>query len=239
MSHPPFRLNKFIAHTGICARRKAAELIKAGKVQVNGKKELNPAYIVQPDDRIEYLGKILGVEEKKVYLLMNKPKNVVTTMSDEKGRKTVIDLLMNKVSERVYPVGRLDKNTTGLLLLTNDGDLAKKLSHPSYEIKKFYQVVLDKEFNGSDLEKLREGFQLKDGLAKVDGADYLKGKSNEIGIEIHSGKNRIIRRMFEHLGYQVIKLDRLYYAGLTKKDLPRGWFRHLNDKEIIMLKHFT
>jgi 23S rRNA pseudouridine2605 synthase len=195
--------------------------------------------VVQPDDRIEYLGKVLGVEEQKVYLLMNKPKDVVTTVSDEKGRKTVIDVLRNKVKERVYPVGRLDKNTTGLLLLTNDGELAKKLSHPSYEIKKFYQVVLDKEFKESDMEKLKAGLNLEDGLATVDGVDYMKGKLNEVGIELHSGKNRIIRRMFEHLGYQVIKLDRLYYAGLTKKDLPRGWFRHLSEKEIIMLKHFT
>lgn len=239
MSHPPFRLNKFVAHTGICSRRKAAELVKAGKISVNGKAELNPAYLVQPDDKIEYQGKILGVEEKKVYVLMNKPKDVVTTVSDEKGRRTVIDLLRNKVKERVYPVGRLDKNTTGLLLLTNDGDLAKKLSHPSYEIKKFYHVVLEKEFKEEDLEKLREGLELEDGLAEIDGADFMKGKKNEIGIELHSGKNRIIRRMFEHLGYQVIKLDRLYYAGLTKKDLPRGWFRHLNEKEVIMLKHFT
>jgi 23S rRNA pseudouridine2605 synthase len=170
---------------------------------------------------------------------MNKPKNVVTTVSDEKGRRTVIDLLRNKVKERVYPVGRLDKNTTGLLLLTNDGDLAKKLAHPSYEIQKFYQVRLDRDASQDDLDKIKAGLVLEDGVAEVDGVDYVQGKQNEIGIQLHSGKNRIIRRIFEHLDYQVIKLDRVYYAGLTKKDLPRGWFRPLTKQEIIMLKHFV
>lgn len=171
---------------------------------------------------------------------MNKPKNTVTTVSDERGRRTVIDLIGDKVKERIYPVGRLDRETTGLLLLTNDGDLAKKLSHPSYEIKKFYRVILDKKISSEDLDKIRAGLTLEDGFIKVDGVALTKNSDgNEVGVELHSGRNRIIRRIFEHLGYTVIKLDREYYAGLTKKDLKRGWWRHLSEKEIIMLKHFT
>ena len=233
------RLNKFIAHAGICARRQAAELVKQGQVKVNGKVELSPAYLVQPGDKVAYKGKTLRLEEKKVYILMNKPKDVITTVSDEKGRKTVLDLLRDKVDERVFPVGRLDRMTTGLLLLTNDGDLAQRLSHPSFKVKKIYYVVLDKILPEPDLERIRKGLKLEDGLAKVDGIAYVGEKKNEIGIELHIGRNRIIRRIFEHLGYQVVKLDRTYYAGLTKKDLPRGRFRHLTEKEIIMLKHFT
>ncbi|RME12102.1 MAG: pseudouridine synthase, partial [Bacteroidetes bacterium] len=168
-----------------------------------------------------------------------KPKDVITTVSDEKGRRTVIDLLRNKVPERVFPVGRLDRMTTGLLLLTNDGDLAQRLSHPSFKVKKIYYVVLDKILPEPDLERIRKGVELEDGIATVDGIDYVGQKKNEIGIELHLGKNRIIRRIFEHLGYEVVKLDRTFYAGLTKKDLPRGHFRHLKEKEIIMLKHFT
>jgi 23S rRNA pseudouridine2605 synthase len=239
MEATSFRLNKYIAHCGVCSRRKAAELVKGGMVKVNGKTETNPAYVVQPSDKVEYGGKILEVEEKKIYLLMNKPKNVVTTVSDERGRRTVIDLLRNKVKERVYPVGRLDKNTTGLLLLTNDGELAKKLAHPSHQVKKFYQVRLDREVSEADLEHILKGVKLDDGIAEVDSAGYVKDRRNEIGLELHSGRNRIIRRIFEALDYEVIKLDRVYYAGLTKKDLPRGWFRHLTEREIIMLKHFT
>ncbi len=233
------RLNKFVAHAGICARRQAAELVKQGQVKVNGKVELSPAYLVQPGDKVAYKGKTLRLEEKKVYILMNKPKDVITTVSDEKGRKTVLDLLRDKVDERVFPVGRLDRMTTGLLLLTNDGDLAQRLSHPSFKVKKIYYVVLDKILPEPDLERIRKGLKLEDGLAKVDGIAYVGEKKNEIGIELHIGRNRIIRRIFEHLGYQVVKLDRTYYAGLTKKDLPRGRFRHLTEKEIIMLKHFT
>ena len=238
MENPTLRLNKYIAHSGVCSRRKAAELVKEGKILVNGERILNPSYMVQDEDQVEYLGKILSVEQRKVYLLMNKPKNVVTTVSDEKGRRTVIDLLRGKIPERIYPIGRLDMNTTGLILLTNDGDLAKKLSHPSHEVKKFYQVVLEKEVAEEDLAKILEGLELEDGKTDVDGVDYIKGKRNEVGIELHTGKNRIIRRIFEHLNYEVIKLDRMYYAGLTKKDLPRGWFRHLTKQEVIMLKHF-
>ena len=233
------RLNKFVASAGVCSRRKAAELVKNGKIEVNGLVVLEPFYLVQPEDRVQYQGKTLTPEKNKVYLLMNKPKNTITTLSDEKGRKTVMDLIVN-TSERIFPVGRLDRDTTGLLLLTNDGDLAKKLSHPSHSVKKFYQVGLDKECPATDLQKIRDGLMLEDGLAPVDGVDYVRGKDQKhIGIEIHIGRNRIVRRIFEHLGYKVITLDRTYYAGLTKKDLPRGRYRNLKEKEIIMLKHFT
>ena len=175
-----------------------------------------------------------------VYYLMNKPKDTITTASDEKGRKTVMDLIKNKVKERVYPVGRLDRNTTGLLILTNDGDLALKLSHPRHRVKKIYHVVLDRTLRKPDLEKILAGVQLEDGLAEVDGIDYVDNQpKNEVGITIHIGKNRIVRRIFESLGYQVERLDRVYYAGLTKKDLPRGFVRPLTKQEVIMLKHFT
>jgi 23S rRNA pseudouridine2605 synthase len=171
---------------------------------------------------------------------MNKPKGFLTTVSDDRGRKTVMELLKGKVEERIFPVGRLDRATTGLLLLTNDGDLAKTLSHPSHKVKKVYHVVLDKPLAKVDLEKIRNGLELEDGLAPVDGVDYVKDTSkNEVGIELHIGRNRIVRRIFEHLGYEVVRLDRVYYAGLTKKDLPRGFFRDLTEKEVIMLKHFT
>ena len=234
------RLNKYIAHAGVCSRRKAADLVKSGKIAVNGVIETNPAVEITEEDEVVYEGKVLKPELKKVYLLLNKPKNVVTTLSDEKGRRTVMDMVGNKVKERIYPVGRLDRATTGLLLLTNDGDLAKKLSHPSHNIKKYYHVVLDQMVSDDHIEMIRKGLTLEDGLATVDAADYIKGKDrNEVGLEIHIGKNRIVRRIFEHLGYRVVKLDRTYYAGLTKKDLPRGWSRHLTKQEVIMLKHFT
>lgn len=233
------RLNKYIAHSGICSRRKAAELVKAGKVFVNGKIEQNPSYMVQESDKVVYQENQISPEENKVYILMNKPKNTVTTLSDEKGRKTVRDIIGGKVKERIYPVGRLDRATTGLLLLTNDGDLAKDLSHPSSEVKKFYRAILDKKIRSEELDKIRNGLELEDGFIKVDGIDFVKGTEEiEVGIELHSGRNRIIRRIFEHLGYTVVKLDREYYAGLTKKDLKRGWWRHLNHREVIMLKHF-
>lgn len=233
------RLNKYIAHCGVCSRRKAAELVKSGQISVNGSIEENPSYLVIEGDKVEYKGKVLKVEERKVYILMNKPKNTLTTLSDENGRMTVRDIIGDKVKERIYPVGRLDRMTTGLLLLTNDGDLATKLAHPSGEVKKFYRAVLDKKLPELDLEKIRNGLTLEDGFIKVDGADYVKGGEGAvIGLELHSGRNRIIRRIFEHLGYTVDRLDREYYAGLTKKDLKRGWWRHLNEQEIIMLKHF-
>lgn len=234
------RLNKFIAHSGVCSRRAAAELVKAGDIKVNGKVELNPSYMVQPDDTVVYNDKELKKEENKVYLLLNKPVGYVTTLSDEKGRKTVIDLVKKKVQERIYPVGRLDLNTCGLLLLTNDGDLAHKLSHPSFEVIKVYHATLNEEITEAELDKIRKGLELEDGFVNVDKINFIKGKpKNEVGLEIHIGKNRIVRRIFEHLGYHVNKLDRTYYAGLTKKDLPRGFFRHLTKEEVIILKHLT
>jgi 23S rRNA pseudouridine2605 synthase len=234
------RLNKYVAQSGLCSRRKAAELVKAGEIWVNGVVELNPAYETKPTDIITHKSIVLKKEEKMLYVLMNKPKNTITTAEDEKGRKTVLDLIKNRYDARLFPVGRLDRNTTGLLLLTNDGDLAKKLSHPSHQVKKVYIVETDINVKTSDIDKIKEGIVLDDGVAEVDACDYIEGgKKNEIGIEIHSGKNRIVRRIFESLGYEVVKLDRTYYGGLTKKDLPRGFTRELTDKEIIMLRHFT
>jgi 23S rRNA pseudouridine2605 synthase len=236
----PMRLNKYVAHCGICSRRQAVEHIKAGEVSVNGAVVIEPFYQVQPSDQVQFKGKNIRPEEHKVYILMNKPKDYITTLSDEKGRKTVISLLKDQVAERVFPVGRLDRLTTGLLLLTNDGDLAKKLSHPSHKVKKFYQVELNKPVDKADLERIRQGLELEDGRAEVDGVDYIEGgRRSEVGIRLHIGKNRIVRRIFERLGYEVKKLDRVYYAGLTKKDLPRGFWRHLTEQEVIMLKHFT
>jgi len=234
------RLNKYIAHSGICSRRKAGDLVKAGAVKVNGEVLDNPAYEVQKEDKVEYKGKVVRPVRKMIYILMNKPKNVVTTTSDEKARRTVMDIVQNKVSERIYPVGRLDRMTTGLLLLTNDGDLAKKLTHPSHGVVKRYHVILNKVVTEQHLKAIKKGLHLEDGLAMVDDADWIIGSDNdEVGIEIHMGKNRIVRRIFESLGYTVVRLDRVYYGGLTKKDLPRGWFRNLKMKEIIMLKHFS
>lgn len=239
MSTEPIRLNKFIAHCGVCSRRKAAELVKGGEIQVNGAVELNPSYMVLEADRVVYKGKKIKLETKMVYVLMNKPKNVVTTTSDEHARKTVLDIIKSKVTERVYPIGRLDRNTTGLLLITNDGDLATKLSHPSNGVRKRYHVILDKPVSEEHINEIKAGLQLEDGVAQVDDIDWIIGSDNsEVGVEIHIGKNRIVRRLFEHFGYHVERLDRVYYGGLTKKDLPRGWFRNLTPKEIIMLKHF-
>lgn len=235
----PMKLNKFIAHCGICSRRAAGDLVKKGTVKVNGKVEINPSYTVLETDLVEYDGKALKQEENKVYFLMNKPKNTITSSSDEKGRKTVLDIVKNKIKERVYPVGRLDRNTTGLLLLTNDGDLATSLAHPSTMIKKVYLAELDKPMRPNELEKIREGLMLEDGKAEVDDAQYNDNNKQEIIVTLHSGKNRIVRRIFEHLGFEVVKLDRLIFAGLTKKDLPRGFFRPLTKEEVIFLKHFT
>lgn len=234
------RLNKFVAHCGICSRRKADEYIKQGLVKVNGEVKNEPGTRISPKDEVRYREEVIKPEIRRIYVLLNKPKHTITTSNDEKGRKTVMDLIGTDVSERIFPVGRLDRETTGLLLLTNDGDLAKKLSHPSYNVKKIYHVVLDKPVIKNDLHKIREGLNLEDGVAEVDGVDYVRNKGkNEVGIEIHIGKNRIVRRIFEHLGYEVIKLDRMYYGGLTKKDLPRGRYKFLDEKEIIMLKHFV
>ncbi|MCF8247338.1 MAG: rRNA pseudouridine synthase [Saprospiraceae bacterium] len=234
----PMRLNKYLSHCGIAARRQSAEFVKQGLVTVNGEVEPNPGYPVQPTDEVRYKGEVVKLEERKVYILMNKPRDIITTSNDEKGRKTVLDIIGQKVEERIFPVGRLDRMTSGLLLLTNDGDLAKKLSHPSHQVQKVYYVTLDKAFHKADFEKVQKGLTLEDGLAPVDSLHYAGESKNELEISIHMGKNRIVRRIFEHLGYEVVKLDRTYYAGLTKKDIGRGHFRHLTDKEVIMLKHF-
>lgn len=234
----PMRLNKYLSHCGIAARRQSAEFVKQGLVTVNGEVEPNPGYPVKPGDEVRYKGQVVKLEDRKVYILMNKPRDIITTASDEKGRKTVLDIIGNKVEERIFPVGRLDRNTSGLLLLTNDGDLAKKLSHPSHKVQKVYHVTLDKAFHRNDFEKVQKGLKLEDGLAMVDSLHYVEGTKDELEISLHIGKNRIVRRIFEHLGYEVIKLDRTYYAGLTKKDIGRGHFRHLTEQEVIMLKHF-
>ena len=234
------RLNKYVAQCGIAARRKADILIQQGHVKVNGQVETSSGYRVKPTDQVTYKNKIIKPTRNFVYFLMNKPKDCITTLKDEKGRRTVMDIIGNRVQERIFPVGRLDRATTGLLLLTNDGDLAEKLSHPSHNMKKVYHVVLDKPVSNEDIKKIKAGLTLEDGLAPVDGVSHIKDKpKNEVGIEIHIGRNRIVRRIFEHLGYKVKKLDRVLYAGLTKKDIPRGRFRPLTEKEIILLKHFT
>ncbi len=231
------RLNKYIAHCGIASRRKSIDYIKSKKVTVNNEVVDHPAYIVKEGDVVKLNGKKIVPEKNRVYILMNKPKLVITSLKDEKGRKTVIDLLNNKVPERVYPVGRLDYLTTGLLLLTNDGKLAKALSHPSYNVPKIYEVTLDRNATKKDLAQIRKGFKLEDGKVNI---DWIREKDtpNVVQLEIHSGRNRIVRRIFEHFGYEIKKLDRIYYAGLTKKNLKRGWFRNLTEKEVIMLKHF-
>ncbi len=234
------RLNKYVAMCGIAARRKAGEMILAGEIIVNGKVVNEPGLRVLPTDIIKYKGKEIKPVEQKIYILMNKPKDTITTVSDERGRKTVLDMIKRTVKERIFPVGRLDRDTTGLLLLTNDGDLAQKMAHPSYLIKKLYHVVLDKPLTKSDLDGIAKGIELEDGLAQVDGVQYVSGATkHEVMIEIHIGKNRIVRRIFEHLGYQVTRLDRVFYGGLTKKDLPRAGYRTLTEREVIMLKHFT
>ncbi len=229
------RLNKFLSNAGICSRREADTLIATGVVEINGKVVTELGTKVNPDDTVKYDGSVIKAE-KKVYILMNKPKDFVTTLDDPEGRKTVIDLIKNKIPQRVYPVGRLDRNTTGLLLLTNDGELTKKLSHPKYNKKKIYHVVFDSKVNKEHLEEIAAGIELDDGFIKVDAINYVDNKKNEIGIELHSGRNRIVRRIFEKYGYNIKRLDRVYFAGLTKLNLPRGKWRFLTDREITMLK---
>lgn len=232
------RLNKYISNAGICSRRKADELIQNGEITVNGVVVTEMGHKVFAKDLIKHNGKKV-VSDKKIYILFNKPKDCITTTSDEKGRKTVLDYIKESDRTRLYPVGRLDRNTTGLLVLTNDGDLAQNLAHPSNAIPKLYEAQLDKNLSLPDLEKIRAGVTLEDGVANVDAVEYSGGDKRTIGIQIHIGKNRIVRRIFEHLGYQVVKLDRITYAGLTKKDLPRGKYRNLTEKEIVFLKYFT
>lgn len=232
------RLNRFIANAGICSRRKADELIAAGVVSVNGEPVTELGFKVDPaKDSVRYNGEALK-REKMVYVLLNKPKDYITTTDDPQERKTVMSLVEKASRERIYPVGRLDRNTTGLLLMTNDGDLAEKLSHPRNNITKLYQVELNKSLSQGDMNKIAFGIELEDGVIKPDQVSYIAGGSKkEVGIQIHSGKNRVVRRIFESLGYEVVKLDRVVYSNLTKKDLPRGRWRYLEEKEIIQLKH--
>lgn len=230
-------LNKYLSRSGVCGRREAGEIIKRGDVKVNKEVMTNPGYRVQPEDVVVYEGKALKPQAAKVYVLLNKPRGFITTTDDEEDRRTVMDLVQGAAPERLYPVGRLDRNTTGVLLLTNDGDLAQRLTHPKYESKKIYQVTLDRTFEEADFKKLEAGIPLEDGDAKPDALFYLEEK-HELGIEIHSGRNRIVRRMFEALEYKVEKLDRVMFAGLTKKNVPRGKWRILTEKEVILLKHF-
>jgi 23S rRNA pseudouridine2605 synthase len=232
------RLNRFIANAGVCSRREADELIEAGEISVNGKIITELGYHVNPTDEVIYKGKKLK-PEKFVYVLLNKPKDYITTTDDPEERKTVMDLVKNVGNERIYPVGRLDRDTTGLLLLTNDGDLAQKLSHPSFQVTKIYQVELDKAIKPTDFQQLLDGIELEDGVAVADDAVVLNPEKTLLGVEIHLGRNRIIRRIFEALGYEVVKLDRTMYGGLNKKDLPRGHWRYLTPQEVIKLKHLA
>ena len=229
------RLNKYVANAGICSRREADTYIAAGNVTVNGKVITEMGHKVKRTDDVRFDGRKLN-PEKKEYVLLNKPKNFITTTSDEKGRRTVMELISSASNNRLYPVGRLDRNTTGLLLFTNDGDMAKKLTHPKHGVRKIYHVHLGKMLKIADLRKIEQGLELEDGKIEVDEVSYVQGATKkEVGIEIHSGRNRIVRRIFEHLGYEVIKLDRVVFAGLTKKDLPRGHWRFLTEQEVINL----
>jgi 23S rRNA pseudouridine2605 synthase len=229
------RLNRFISMSGICSRREADELISQGLVMVNGVVVTELGAKINNSDEVIYNGQRLK-GEKKVYILMNKPKGYVTTIEDPNTDKTVISLISNACQVRVYPVGRLDKNSLGVLLITNDGDLTKKLTHPSYNKKKIYQVDLNKNVSVEDLQKIYNGVELEDGVVEVDDIQFTSESKRQIGIEIHSGRNRVVRRLFESLGYSVVKLDRVYFAGLTKKNLPRGRWRFLTDAEVSMLK---
>lgn len=230
------RLNKYLSNAGVCSRREADVLIQTGVITVNGNIVTELGYKIAPTDVIQCNGETINADKKR-YVLLNKPKGFITTMDDPQGRKTVMSLVRTACRERIYPVGRLDRETTGLLLFTNDGDLAKKLTHPRYQARKIYHVELNKPVKSEDLEKLLRGVDLEDGKSKADKASYVEGgNSREVGIEIHSGKNRIVRRMFESLGYTVVKLDRVVFAGLTKKDLPRGMFRHLSEDEVSFLR---
>ncbi len=240
------RLNKYLSHAGVASRRKADELIKEGKVKVNGTVVTEMGYKVKIKDRVEFEGKSLNLE-KKYYLLLNKPKDFITTVRDERDRKTVMDLIRGAyvqmkgpVKPRLYPVGRLDRNTTGVLLITNDGELAQKLTHPSTEVRKVYHVVLGKKLRKEDFDKIAEGgVVLEDGIAEVDEIAFPNPNNRaEVGVEIHTGKNRFVRRLFESLGYDIERLDRVYFAGITKKDVPRGRWRFLKEDEVRLLRHF-
>jgi len=233
-------LNKFLAHCGVASRRDAIPLIKEGKVTVNGNVVMEPGFKVTDTDAIIFNGKKLFVTKNKVYILLNKPKDYITTTDDPQGRKTVLQLIKQATSERIYPIGRLDRNTSGVLLFTNDGELTQKLTHPSYKIKKVYEVKLDKPLTRTDFDKIVNGLKLEDGEMHADALAYADSKDRSIiGIEIHSGRNRIVRRIFEHLGYEVKALDRVMYANFTKKNVERGKWRYLSEKEIRLLKYMS
>ena len=239
-SNQQMPLNKFIAHAGICARREAADIVKKGLVKVNNQLVTEPGFKVSAKDEIRVNGKKVFLAKNLIYILINKPKDYITTTDDPQKRKTVLDLIQRATKERVYPVGRLDRNTSGVLLLTNDGELAQKLTHPSHEVKKVYHVTLDKPLEKKDFDQILKGITLDDGPASVDVLAYADAKDKtQLGVEIHSGRNRIVRRIFEHLGYDVKNLDRVMFAGLTKKNVDRGKWRFLSEKEVRDLKHFS
>lgn len=233
-------LNKYLAHCGVCSRRDAVTIIKDGKVKVNNEVVKEPAHKVTEKDDVQFNGKKLFISKNLVYILLNKPKDYITTTDDPQGRKTVLQLTKMATTERIYPVGRLDRNTSGVLLLTNDGELTQKLSHPSYNITKVYEAKLDKSLTKADFDKILSGVKLEDGEIKADSLAYADAKDKSvIGIEIHSGRNRIVRRIFEHLGYDVKGLDRVMYATLTKKNVERGKWRFLSEKEVRLLKYLN
>lgn len=232
----PIRLNRYLANAGVCSRREADTFIQAGVVKVNGQIVTELGTKVLRTDEVMFHDQTLNIE-RKVYILLNKPKDYVTTSDDPQNRKTVMDLVKNACRERIYPVGRLDRNTTGVLLLTNDGEIAAKLTHPQYLKKKIYHVFLDKNVTAADLRQIADGIMLEDGEIHADAIDYAsETDKKQVGIEIHSGRNRIVRRIFEHLGYKVVKLDRVYFAGLTKKNVRRGDWRFLTEQEVTMLQ---
>lgn len=229
------RLNKYIANAGVCSRREADQLIADGKIKVNGEVVTELGFKVKRSDKVVYNGKALRAESLQ-YVLLNKPTGYITTVTDPRGRSTVMDLVKDACDERIYPVGRLDRNTSGLLLLTNDGELAKKLTHPSHRVKKIYQVTLNKPITKNHFDEILKGVKLEDGMAVPDEMAIVGTDNMVLGIEIHIGRNRIVRRIFEHMGYMVDKLDRVMFGTLTKKNLPRGKYRHLTPKEVMQLK---
>ncbi len=232
-------LSKYVAHTGVCSRRKAVLLIKNGFVTVNNQIVIEPGNKINQSDEVKVRGNIVKPEQVTNYILLNKPKDCITTLSDQAGRRTVIDLIKSDVVQRVYPVGRLDRNTTGLLLLTNDGVLANALAHPRYQIEKVYHVVLEAPLQERDLKKIKSGIKLEDGIVVVDAVHFIPNKQkNYLRLVLHSGKYRVLRRLFKKLGHTVAKLDRVKYADLTKKKLSIGAWRYLTDKEIVLLKKY-
>lgn len=232
----PIRLNKFLANSGVCSRREADEFIQKGEIKVNGEVVTELGTKITRNDVVTHNDKVV-LPEHKIYVLLNKPKDCVTTSDDPQGRLTVMDIVRNACTERIYPVGRLDRNTTGVLLLTNDGDLASKLTHPKFVKKKIYHVWLDRDVTEEDMQRIADGIELEDGPIHADAISYAtETDRNQVGIEIHSGRNRVVRRIFESLGYRVVKLDRVYFAGLTKKNLPRGRWRYLTQQEVNFLK---